>query len=150
MKNRLILLLLSLLGYGGSTSCSSRVMYDCPTPPSFRYYQVDIEGTVTDKDGHPIPAIVVRQDQKGTTLTDRNGAYRLSVGRSSTDGFPLTFTDMDGPDNGGDFDEKLIGIELTDADLVEKENEWTLGRYRRTADVVLEEKRPDEHEDAAE
>lgn len=142
MKNRLIVLLLSLLGFG-STSCS-RTLYDCPTPPAFRHYQVDVEGTVTDRDGRPIQGIVVRKEPSRSETTDRNGKYRISVERETTDGFPLTFTDTDGPRNGGDFLEKRISIEPTEADKVGEETEWTLGRYEKTADVILDEKQPEE------
>lgn len=138
MKNRLIIILLSLLGYG-STSCS-RTLYDCPTPPAFRHYEVGIKGTVTDHNGRPIQGIVVRKDPSRSVTTDRNGKYRIKVERETTDGFPLTFTDADGPRNGGDFLEKMISIEPAEEDKIGDETVWTLGRYEKTADVILEEK----------
>lgn len=138
MKYRLIIILLSLLGYG-STSCS-RTLYDCPTPPAFRHYEVGIKGTVTDHNGRPIQGIVVRKDPSRSVTTDRNGKYRIEVERETTDGFPLTFTDADGPRNGGDFLEKRISIEPAEEDKIGDETVWTLGRYEKTADVILEEK----------
>ena len=54
----------------------------------------------------------------------------------------LTFTDTDGPENGGQFAEKSVEVTFTEADRTAKGDGWYEGGFARTGvDVTLEEKK---------
>ena len=54
----------------------------------------------------------------------------------------LTFTDTDGPENGGQSAEKSVEVTFTEADRTAKGDGWYEGGFARTGvDVTLEEKK---------
>ena len=89
---------------------------------------------MTDKEGNPIKGIEVNDKaNKITSTTGGDGSYELS-GEEWSRNVTLTFTDIDGPENGGEFVEKTVDIKLTGS--VD-----TDGTFSRTGvDAVLDKK----------
>lgn len=117
MKEKLLLAAAALLGF--ATACNNEEdqpkvvsMYGVP------YNNYKIKGKVTDKAGRPIKGIEVRSNAylptpEATTAAD--GTYDLS-GKGVGNTARVTFTDTDGPANGGDFAAKTVDIEFTEAE----------------------------------
>lgn len=132
MKNKLFLLLLSLLGFSG---CEKESPDAYGTP----YTDYKINGRVTDRAGSPIPNILVKRYRQDTGIrTDAEGAYLLT-GQDHWLVDSLFFTDTDGPDNGGAFAEKRIAAGMDKAIKSKDGHGWYGGEYERTIDVSLEE-----------
>lgn len=122
MKEKLLLAAAALLGF--ATACNNEEdqpkvvsMYGVP------YNNYKIKGKVTDKAGRPIKGIEVRSNAylptpEATTAAD--GTYDLS-GKGVGNTARVTFTDTDGPANGGDFAAKTVDIEFTEAERTAKE-----------------------------
>lgn len=99
MKGKLLLMAASLLGFG--TACesedSSLTMYGTP------YNRFLVKGTVSDPAGNPIPGIQVQSSQDPTAVeTGSDGSFEIS-GRGLFNEAKIRFTDIDGPENGGEF-----------------------------------------------
>lgn len=147
--------LLSLLGF---SSCSNGVfggeepcLYGSPTS------DYHFKGIVTDENGTPIKGIkVVAQIQsenriyrEDSTYTDSNGAYQTAD--KSTFNAPndvaearlyVSFEDVDGEDNGGDFETtKAVGSDITVKQLSKGDGSWYSGKYELTADKKLNKKK---------
>lgn len=149
---RFYLYLLSLLGFsvGGSTSCA--VMYGAPTPekddmamygcPTVEYM---VKGRVTDTNGTPIKGIVVSADYSSPSLsatTGEDGTFASNIVRYIDTTGTLTFTDVDGEQNGGSFSPKSLNISsLSKEQIKDGDGEWFNGGYELTANVELEEKK---------
>lgn len=74
MKNRLIWLLLSLLGMAAGCSSNDKLIpveYGCP------HADYEIKGRVTDPDGNPIRAIEITTDELPVAYSSATGDYRL-------------------------------------------------------------------------
>ena len=129
MKEKLLLAAAALLGF--ATACNNEEdqpkvvsMYGVP------YNNYKIKGKVTDKAGRPIKGIEVRSNAylptpEATTAAD--GTYDLS-GKGVGNTARVTFTDTDGPANGGDFAAKTVDIEFTEAERTAKgDGDWDQG-----------------------
>lgn len=131
MKEKLLLMAASLLGFATACDQEERTtdMYGT------RYNDFRVQGKVTDKAGRPIPGIEVRNDTSPAekTATDAKGSYTLKS-KTIDDNANLRFVDIDGPANGGEFVEKQVGIEFTEADRTVE------GYDRSDVNVQLEEK----------
>jgi len=137
MKKRVIKIfdkiILLLLGFSG-------VLYSC-----YEYGAIadeyEVNGTVTDKTGKPIQNIRVISPNP----FDSDISYTNSEGKFHTKnyGHPyLTIEDIDGEENGGDFETQKINVEFTDADLVKKgRGEKTPDIYKKTINIELETKK---------
>ena len=119
MKEKLLLAAAALLGF--ATACNNEEdqpkvvsMYGVP------YNNYKIKGKVTDKAG---------------------GTYDLS-GKGVGNTARVTFTDTDGPANGGDFAAKTVDIEFTEAERTAKgDGDWDQGAFAKSGvDIALEEK----------
>ena len=128
MKEKLLLAAAALLGF--ATACNNEEdqpkvvsMYGVP------YNNYKIKGKVTDKAGRPIKGIEVRSN-----------AYLSGKGVGNT--ARVTFTDTDGPANGGDFAAKTVDIEFTEAERTAKgDGDWDQGAFAKSGvDIALEEK----------
>lgn len=159
MKNKLLLLLLALLGFA---SCDTEepeedlpVMYGTPTA----YFT--IKGRVTDEAGTPIRGILITPteawhryapdpdflpDREVETAplfsepiyTSETGEYELRNSCFDWNEFFVTVfvEDVDGPRNGGSFPWKYTDIEITREDRTE-DDVW-VSRYEKQApDIVL-------------
>lgn len=135
MKEKLLLAAASLLGF--ATACENKetpVMYGTP------YFDYKVKGKVTDKEGAPVKGIEVGSQDAGPVTSGSDGSYELS-GREWSGQTTLTFTDIDGPENGGEFAEKVVTVEFTEADRTEKGKGWHEGTFSRSGvDTTLEKK----------
>lgn len=140
MKEKLLLAAAALLGF--ATACDSNKrqtdMYGTP------YNNYKIKGKVTDKAGQPIKGIEVRSNAalptpEATTAAD--GTYDLA-GQGIGNMARVTFTDTDGPANGGDFAEKTVDIKFTEAERTAQGEGWDRGSFAKSGvDETLEEKK---------
>ena len=140
---------LALLGFGGALD-SCRIInfpaceYGCP------YSDYKLSGTVTDKDGKPVPGISVRQyHDPGTgsadiweggqlTQTQPDGSFVVEDEFVSFGGdFEFIFRDVDGAENGGEFEDRTQKVEFKQTQ--KGDNRWYGGKYEATGvKVVLE------------
>ena len=140
MKNKLIWLLLSLLGFTAAGCEEARVEYGSP------YATYTLKGKVTDVDGRVIPGI--RVDAIGRSYTDEEGTF-CCTGEGMS-GIPHTIEvhlgDVDGTDNGGLFADKYLPVTFEEADRVEEASGgWYDGAYEITGfDVILEKYKEEE------
>lgn len=136
--NRLIYLLLSMLGF--ATSCKGPVaMYASP------YSSFSFKGRVTDVDGKPVGGVSVRVGVNDEVLTDDKGEFVFDVKGSDIYGDDVVketvdFMDVDGAKNGW-FEDKSIEVTFT-RDTKVKPDGWYLGHYNAPdAEVVLSERK---------
>ena len=134
--NALLTALLAMLGYE-SCSLNSPDEYGTPTVD----YQV--KGFVTDLLGTPIQGIKVRApysyidgSEGQNVLTDENGRFELDEFHSMLYG-KLYVEDIDGEDNGGEFQSDTIDIWDLPKKEVEKGSGWYEGKYEVTAKIKL-------------
>lgn len=137
MNNRLIILFLTLLGFGTACDREREVRVEYGTP----HIHFQTQGKVIDQAGNPIPGI--RVESNGAQVsTASNGNYDIS-GDSWPGGTALRFTDIDGADHGGEFAEKELTVEFSEADrIADGDNFWNKGAYAKTdVDISLEERK---------
>ena len=136
--------IISLLGF---TACSDKEIptaaYASPTA-DYKYM-----GTVTDEDGNPIKGInVVFQGSRNSlhkefhrVVTDENGRYSTDYIHWNTGGISqATYTDVDGEDNGGHFEERIIETYKMDKEKTGEGNGWYNGKFILSTEVKLEAK----------
>lgn len=131
MKEKLLLAAAALLGF--ATACNNEEdqpkvvsMYGVP------YNNYKIKGIEVRSNAYlPTP--------EATTAAD--GTYDLS-GKGVGNTARVTFTDTDGPANGGDFAAKTVDIEFTEAERTAKgDGDWDQGAFAKSGvDIALEEK----------
>lgn len=101
------------------------------------------QGKVMDKDGNPISGIKVQLKHSYSTPnpveTAADGSYDIteeSIGTYTT----LVFTDVDGPEKGGEFAEKELEVKFTEADRIKKgDGSWYKGSFSKSdVDVTLD------------
>lgn len=137
MKGKLLLMAASMLGFG--TACdsenSSLTMYGTP------YNKFQVKGTVRDAAGNPIPGIQVQSSLQTAVQTDSDGSFEIS-GTGISKHALIHFTDIDGPENGGDFATRELEIEFTEEERTSKPSgTWDQGSFARSGvEVTLEEK----------
>ncbi len=142
--NRIYLLLLALLGFAGcgvkdgieteDDSGNQLVMYGTP------YAEYTVKGRVTDAAGRPIAGIEVQTNGRAA-VTDPQGAYTVAGRSDILARAPfVTFTDTDGPANGGDFAARQLEVRFSESDRTgQREGSWMYGRFERAGvDAVLE------------
>lgn len=115
MKNKFILTTLSILGFSGcAETTETPCMYGSP---QFDYLY---SGEVTDTLGNPIKGIQVTFDSQSSVTTDENGSFSAEFLDSYSYINSITFSDIDGEENGGEFASKEI--QADDVDGVETDN----------------------------
>ena len=137
LRKRLSYLLLSLLGFASACDREPVEMYGVPRADTRS------QGRVTDKSGNPIPGIQVRSNgaPSKAVRTMADCSYDIADESASRTAW-LTFTDTDGPENGGQSAEKSVEVTFTEADRTAKGDGWYEGGFARTGvDVTLEEKK---------
>ena len=133
--NALLTALLAMLGYE-SCSLNSPDEYGTPTVD----YQV--KGFVTDLQGTPIQGIKVRApynfdgSEGQSVLTDENGRFELDEFHSEYND-KLIVEDIDGEDNGGEFQSDTIKVWDLPKKQIEKGSGWYEGKYEVTAKIKL-------------
>ena len=152
MKNRihhlwekLASLILGLLGFA---SCGE-IEKILEAPDMYGQPHADFKalGTVRDEDGNPIKGIQVTVRQlwsydepaDNKLFTGAEGTYQLI--REVFDGpesVTVTFEDVDGEENGGDFASAEVSPEVVQTE--KGDNDWYGGAFEARADVVLKKK----------
>ena len=145
MKNifiKLIKIILPMLGVAAVDSCEvvGRVEYGCP------YADFRSNGVVTDGEDKPIQGIrvVVSAENPGnytgepisdTVWTTHSGQYYCKYEEFAyVKNVKLEFEDVDGPENGGEFQKVEIEIPVTQY----KDGEsWYSGGFEANADVTM-------------
>lgn len=145
MKNKLIYLLLSLLGL--ATACGDKdddnggtlCMYGTPT------VTFSVKGRVSDPAGKPIEGIRVKAKQEWLkTATNARGEFAFDKSEATSFGdipfkIPLVFEDVDGVQNGS-FEDREVEVTFTRNEAVET-GVWYRGDFKAPdIDVVLKAK----------
>lgn len=126
-------------GLMGVTACEwGMVMYGCP------YADFDVDITICDEEGNPIPGIEVLKHQEGEKMatSDENGRAKLTI-KGQTICY-MYLTDVDGEANGGDFDDLQVFGENLTLTQTEKGKNWYSGRYDATGNVKMSKKKAQE------
>ncbi len=135
--NRLISLLLSILGIGTTatyTACDI-IPGGCEYGTPFADFKIN--GTVTNESGQSVPGIKILM-MYDSTYTDSNGKYNLVTESFPTDqNFPIQFIDVDGESNG-----KLQTVDtavvFVDPDF-KGGKDWYEGETSKTFDITMKE-----------
>ena len=135
---------LAILGLLGFTACGNAPldMYGSPTVDFM------VKGKVTDSEGTPIKGIVVSStglhsfvDGTGlSAVTDENGAFVTNTIKEFGVCGTLVFTDVDGAENGGDFETYEKDLSKFPQTQLKEGEGWYRGEYEVTADVKLTKK----------
>ena len=150
--NAVLTALLSMLGYGCSTTSNEPEMYGTPTADYI------FKGRVTDEAGVPIQGIktslkqVFKADDRtyveglDSVLTDASGDYQLKYGGMM--GFTehqskLIVEDIDGEANGGKFLSDTIDIDFKNNAVLIKNGDcgWYEGTYEISQNIRLKKQK---------
>lgn len=137
---RFIYFLLSLLGFG-TIACDNVSMKDVVAEYGCPHINFSLKARVVDESGKPIEGIEVQTKNNAfyaDNYSDADGNIDLKVGMWPDTNIYLVFTDVDGAENGGEFET----LELNIADKVEQVEEgsgsWYEGGYKaELGDVVM-------------
>jgi putative lipoprotein (rSAM/lipoprotein system) len=145
---------IALLGFAGCSDDPSSMadMYGVPTA-DYKYM-----GTVTDEEGNPIKGInVVFQGSRNSlhkefhrVVTDENGRYStdyLKWSLSSEDIYQALYTDVDGEENGGHFEDRIIETYKMEKEKIGEGNGWYNGKFELTTEVKLKAKPAEDNDE---
>ena len=156
MKNYLIKLfdkamiaVLSLVGLAGG--CIPFAAYGTP------YADFEIKGTIIDKENNSAISNIriirqtTREDTENygypdTTFTNDAGNFSFKFDELSSNSadFNLTIEDIDGIENGGEFEGRTIDGSFTKSDQVKKDKGWYKGGFLKEYTLDLEQKETQE------
>ena len=109
------------------------VMYGTP------FVEFSVKGRVVDADSNPIPNIEVTWagNTYGKAVTAEDGTFQYANEAMEEDltDLVLTFTDVDGQENGGEFVTEEVQVPLTQTDP--GDGNWDCGDYAATDVVVV-------------
>ena len=130
---------LSILGFTiPMFGCDAPEMYGTP------WADYEVKGKVLDADGDPIKGIKVSliEDQYNSQSTQslENGTFKVSLGTIPFDKLKLTAQDIDGAENGGEFEEKTVELDFSKIEYTGDKDAWYSGKKSLEQDIVLEEK----------
>ena len=127
--------ILVILGFAGTVSCEPEVicMYGVPT------MDFEVSGKVVNKDSAPVAGIKVScytdtSPDAPSAITAEDGSFNIS---GTAINAVLKFEDIDGPENGGEFEEKIEEIKVNQ--VQKGDGNWYMGKYE-AKDVVIEMK----------
>lgn len=140
---------LSIIGFTLPVVGCVPVMYGSPSTT------YEVKGKVLDNKGNPINGIkIALQDD----ATDPN-PYEIAESQSLENGdykirntiFPrsklyLSVEDIDGAENGGEFEEQTIELDFSKVEATGDKDAWYSGKKSLEQDIVLEEKTNNEQE----
>ena len=148
LANWLIMSVISLLGFSACSVIGNQTemcMYGTPTA------DYKAEGSVTDEDGNPVKGIEVKvalTDWKQETATanggivysGKNGSFKTAE-YDDEPLFSLTVTDVDGAENGGEFESQVIDLTKMKPVLDETNAKgWYRGVYVYNVQIQLTKK----------
>lgn len=135
---------LGLLGFASCEKAGEEPMLQMYGMP---YAQFKAMGSVTSESGKPVEGIrvAIRQSireyseyEDDTVYTDSKGMYLLEKGLyKGPDSVSIVFEDVDGPENGGEFEPAAAKPEVVQT---KKESGMYGGSFEAKADVVMKEK----------
>ena len=151
--NAVLTALLSMLGYGCSSSEDPLDMYGTPVEYGAPHADYIVKGLVTDEADFPVQGIKtslkqVDKTEVGTITfgmdsiqTNETGGYRLGYTGLPQTGIKLIVEDIDGEANGGEFISDTLDVDFNKAvQTKEGDGRWYGGVYEVTQDVKLKKK----------
>lgn len=151
--NAVLTVLLSMLGYGCSSSEDPLDMYGAPVEYGAPHADYIVKGQVTDETGTPVQGIKtslreVYQTEKETQYfgmdsiqTNEFGNYQLKYVGMPDIRTKLVIEDIDGEANGGEFLSDTLDVNFDNATQTGKgDGKWYGGVYEITQDVKLKKK----------
>ena len=151
--NAVLTVLLSMLGYGCSSSEEDVEMYGTPVEYGAPHSDYIVKGQVTDEADTPVKGVKtflkqVDKTEAGTITfgmdsiqTNETGGYQLGyTGLPQTD-IKLIVEDVDGEANGGEFLSDTLDVNFDNATQTGKgDGKWYGGVYEITQNVKLKKK----------
>lgn len=139
---KFLFILLAALGFSTSCSHSQKDMYGTPT------CDYKVKGRVTDTEGNAIIGISVTLHNNNqsssfvSTTTTKNGVFETKLLSTSEHDYHLvTFKDVDGKYNGGEFNSQTLDLNTNFTRTKVKDGEgWYQGEFEYSADVKLTKK----------
>ena len=140
--------IISLLGFAACDG-EKEILYEYGSPTADYKYM----GTVIDEHGNPIKGInVVFQGSRNSlhkefhrVVTDENGRYSTDYIHWNTGGiYQALYTDVDGEENGGHFEDKTHLIIDMEKEQTDKGNGWYQGKFIISNEVSLKKKSAEE------
>lgn len=146
---RFIYWLLTVLGFGSLVGCERDipVMYGVPSA------DYEMKGKVLDADGDPIKGIKIEVQTYIATPEARtiarkfsldDGTYDINVSTFPVNKLRIIAQDVDGAENGGEFEEKTIELDFSKVEATGDKGAWYSGKFSLEQDIVLEDKTDDE------
>ena len=121
---------MSILGFSGCDALNEPLcMYGSPS------VDYKVSGVITDSDGNPLKGIQVAL-YPDTVYTDEKGEFSISD-RSSSLIPPIKFTDVDGEENGGEFETVEKQLDSYEKKQIKKGSGWYSGSYEYTVKQSL-------------
>ena len=144
--DKIIIVLLGIAGVLGSCD-KPKPEYGAPIPEyGIPHAMYELKGVISDKEtSNPIQNIqIIRQicSEYGDTIyTNTEGKYVFDSVFSENSTFHLKIEDIDGEENGGEFETQEIEVKFTQADQVEKSEEYLYkGKFAKIQNIELEQK----------
>ena len=143
---------LPLLGVAAVTSCEivAPAMYGSP-PSGYDdmvcmygtpVVEFSVKGKVVDSEGNPIPGIEISHDYSGHkvyTLEDGSFDYTSEDNGFEMETVTLEFTDIDGEENGGDFQSQEVPVPVQQTEP--GDGAWNNGKFEaENVEIVLAKK----------
>ena len=139
-----------LLGVLGFTACEKdEDINDLPCAYGTPTADYMFEGEVTDQEGNPIKGIEVKLNgyfydhlsEESNFETSSDGKYSTRIYKDANFRIKsLTFTDVDGAENGGEFESQTIKPDDMESLQLRKGEGWYNGVFKLTAEVKLKNK----------
>ena len=150
--NKLVAVALGMLGFASCAEIANIDIDDDPSKEHICMYGMPsatykVLGTVSDESGSPVEGIRVAIESKyssysqyDTLYTDSSGKYLFNRGERGLwpDKVVVVFEDIDGEENGGEFESAEATPELKK--VKEGDGSWYVGMFEAQADVTLKKK----------
>lgn len=149
--NWLCTAIISLLGFAACDG-EKEILYEYGSPTADYKYM----GIVTDEEGNPIKGInVVFQGSRNSlhkefhrVVTDENGRYSTDYIHWNTGGiYQATYTDVDGEENGGHFEDRIIETYKMEKEKTGEGNSWYNGKFILSTEVKLKAKPAEDNDE---
>ena len=151
--NAVLTALLSMLGYGCSSTEEPLDMYGSPAEYGTPHADYIFKGTIKDEAGSPVQGIktslkaVFEDNNKqyveglDSVQSDVSGSYQLEYTGMSHRALKIIVEDTDGEANGGEFLSDTLDIDFEKAVKVkEGSGHWYQGEFEVSQDVKLKKK----------
>ena len=129
---RFIYFLFALLGFG-AVACDNGSMDDVVAEYGCPHINFSLKARVVDEAGKPIEGIEVQtknNDFYADNYSDAEGNIDLNVSMWPDTNIDLVFTDVDGAENGGEFETLELNISDKVEQVAEGSGSWYEGGYK--------------------